>query len=554
MLMSREDQEPLDSALAWVDEGHAVAVATVVETWGSSPRPRGSQVAIRDDGLFNGSVSGGCVEGKVVEAAQLALKDHEPRLLEFGVSNDDAWSVGLACGGTVRIHVSPIFTESNRGLGRDVLEKVRQARNEKKAIVLLTPLDGGVVRTWTRGDADLDRDLQAAVERALAHDDASTAPSSSGSIFVQAIHPPLKLVIVGAVHIAMPLARMATILGYEVTLIDPRTSFARAERWPGMSVIAEWPDEALGKISVDSRTAIVTLSHDPKIDDVALESALRTAAFYVGALGSKKSHAARLLRLSRAGFSAEQLARIHGPVGLKIGARSPAEIATSILAQMTEKLRALPPNNLQAHREENSASPRVAAIVLAAGLSRRMGGPNKLLAELGGVPVVTIVVDALVASKVDRVLVVVGHEADRVRAALSERAVTFVENADYEEGLGASLRAGIAAVGDDVDGALIALGDMPWIRTEHVNKLISAFERNGPRSICVPIHDRKRGHPVLWSSRHFPEMRKLHGDVGARALLEKYSDAVLELPIDDAAVHLDIDSPEMLASAKPQKS
>ena len=183
-----------------------------------------------------------------------------------------------------------------------------------------------------------------------------------------------------------------------------------------------------------------------------------------------------------------------------------------------------------------------------------MGGPNKLLAEIDGVPVVARVVDALLASKADPVLVVVGHEADRVRAALDGRAVKFVANPAYEEGLGASLRAGIEAVGEDIDGALIALGDMPWVRAEHVDALIAAFDPKGPSTICVPVHDRKRGHPVLWSSRHFGEMRKLGGDVGARELLERHADAVLAVPVDDAAVHLDIDTPDMLAGAKPVTS
>ena len=203
--------------------------------------------------------------------------------------------------------------------------------------------------------------------------------------------------------------------------------------------------------------------------------------------------------------------------------------------------------------QAGATAPHVAAIVLAAGLSRRMGGPNKLLAELDGTPIVRRVVQALLASKADPVLVVVGHQAERIREALAGLAVRFVENAAYEEGLGASLRAGVEAVGEDVDGALVALGDMPWIRPEHADALIDAFDPKGPYTICVPIHDRKRGHPVLWSSRHFGEMRKLGGDVGARELLERHAEAVRTVIVDDPAVHLDIDTPEMLAGAAPPK-
>ncbi len=159
------------------------------------------------------------------------------------------------------------------------------------------------------------------------------------------------------------------------------------------------------------------------------------------------------------------------------------------------------------------------------------------------------VVDAFLASKADPVLVVLGHEADRVRAALAGRDVRFVENPAYEEGLGASLRAGIEALEEDVDAALVGLGDMPRVLPAHIDRLIDAFDPAGPGTIVVPVHDRKRGHPVLWSSRHFAEMRKLGGDVGARGLLERHADAVRAVPIDDAAIHLDVDTPEMLAGA-----
>ncbi len=194
--------------------------------------------------------------------------------------------------------------------------------------------------------------------------------------------------------------------------------------------------------------------------------------------------------------------------------------------------------------------PRVAAIILAAGMSRRMGAENKLLAEVSGKPIVARVVDALLETPADPVIVVVGHEAARIREALAERRVRFVENPAYEEGLGASLRAGVEALGDGVDGALVALGDMPWIRAEHANQLLRAFDPSGPSTIYVPVHDRRRGHPVLWSSRHFPAMKKLHGDVGARALLERHADEVLAIEVSDAAIHLDVDTPEMLEKVR----
>ncbi len=330
--MAVGDDDPIDKALEWLDEGRRVAVATVVDTWGSSPRPRGAQLVVRDDGLFFGSVSGGCVEAKVVEAAHAAMDARAHRLLEFGVSNEQAWEVGLACGGTVRIFVEPV-------LDRAVLEAIRAAKEAQRAIAVLTPLDGRASSTWSPGAASLDASLHAAAERALLTDDAMSVETAAGTVFVRAVNPKLALVIVGAVHIAEPLSRIASLLGYAVTLIDPREAFARKERWPGVTVATDWPDEVLGGMTIGRRTAIVALTHDPKIDDPALEAALRSEAFYVGALGSTKTHAARLHRLAARGFAPDALARIRGPVGLAIGARSPAEIAVSIMAQMTEALR-----------------------------------------------------------------------------------------------------------------------------------------------------------------------------------------------------------------------
>ena len=166
--------------------------------------------------------------------------------------------------------------------------------------------------------------------------------AGAAKIFLNVYNPPLRLIIVGAVHIAQPLARMAAMTGYDVTVIDPRAAFASAERFPGVTVMTEWPDDAMATLAPDPRTAIVTLTHDPKIDDPALEVALRSNAFYIGALGSKKTHNARLYRLGKAGFGDNDVARICGPVGLAIGAKSPAEIAVAILAQITERLRQSP--------------------------------------------------------------------------------------------------------------------------------------------------------------------------------------------------------------------
>ena len=225
----------------------------------------------------------------------------------------------------------------------EILERVLADREAKRQFALVTHLATGgqsilYLDGADEGEIEIDSGLRAAVENAIRDDKSGTVGSAGGEMFIEVFNPPLRLLIVGAVHIAQPLARMASVAGYDVTVIDPRGSFATDDRFPGVTLVNEWPDEAMPPLDPDRRTAVVTLTHDPKIDDPALAAVLRSDAFYVGALGSRKTHAARVERLTESGFEADEIGRIHGPVGLSLGAVSPAEIAVSILAQVTQAL------------------------------------------------------------------------------------------------------------------------------------------------------------------------------------------------------------------------
>ncbi len=223
---------------------------------------------------------------------------------------------------------------------REVLDATLAARQGKRPVALVTDLSSGRQRLVdpkdSTGDLDLAEDMIGAAREALREDRSGVLDASDGKLFVQVFTPPLRLVIVGAVHIAQALAPMASLAGYEVTVIDPRRAFATAERFPGVTITDDWPDEALERIAPDYRTAVVTLTHDPKLDDAALAVALRSEVFYIGCLGSQKTHGARLKRLRRAGFGDADMARIHGPIGLDLGGRLPAEIAVATLAQITQ--------------------------------------------------------------------------------------------------------------------------------------------------------------------------------------------------------------------------
>lgn len=224
---------------------------------------------------------------------------------------------------------------------RDILDSLLDARRGKRAAVLLRWLDDGRQQLVVEGDGDdgLPAVARSALKEALRRDRGVTVETDEGPLFVQPFNPALRLIVVGAVHIAQALVPMASLSGYDVTVVDPRRAFASDQRFPGVTVSQEWPDDALNELSPDARTAIVTLTHDPKLDDPALDVALRSNAFYIACLGSRRTHAARLERLSDLGHSDEDVKRLHGPAGLDLGAVSPAEIAISILAQMTEILR-----------------------------------------------------------------------------------------------------------------------------------------------------------------------------------------------------------------------
>lgn len=310
-------------ALAWHGAGRRTAIATVVETWGSAPRPVGSQLVVDEEGTMQGSVSGGCVEGAVVAEALEALGDGQARLLDFGVSDDEAFAVGLACGGRIRVLVEPVGGAMPEGLLRDLAA----ARAARRPVAVVADLDGPA-RRLAGPEAFPDR---------FRLDRSGVEPD--GATFVAVHNPALRMVIVGAVHIAQPLVAMARLAGYDPTLVDPRAAFGNAARFPGEVILEDWPDEALREHGLDARTAVVTLTHDPKLDDPAIMAALRSEVFYLGCLGSTRTHAKRVERLAQAGFSQAEIARIAAPVGLDIGARSPAEIAISIMAQVTQRLR-----------------------------------------------------------------------------------------------------------------------------------------------------------------------------------------------------------------------
>jgi xanthine dehydrogenase accessory factor len=319
----------------WLSEGRPVALATVVATWGSAPRTVGAKMAVSDDRRIAGSVSGGCVEGAVAEAAGEVLSSGKPRLLKFGVADDTAWSVGLACGGAIEVFVEPL-ADGSYGLVRDAL---RAERPVAVTTLIKGPADavGGKLAISADGRTvgDLGDPIDTETRAALAGGRSRRVTLGDDEIFVDVLLPSPRLIVVGGVHIAVALVTLARALGYRTVLVDPRESFGNRARFPDADdIVSEWPDAALAKLSLNEGTAVAVLAHDPKLDDPALIAALASPAFYVGALGSSRTQEKRRARLLKAGVTENALSRLHAPIGLDLGGRAPEEIALSVMAQV----------------------------------------------------------------------------------------------------------------------------------------------------------------------------------------------------------------------------
>lgn len=328
----------------WLAQGQSIALATVLQTWGSAPRGVGAKMVLTQDGQIAGSVSGGCVEGAVVEAGAEVLKTGRPQLLHFGVADETAWSVGLACGGTIDVFVQPlaaqIYEAVHQSIGQDQLVAtvtIVRGPAELMGRELLVSEEG---RLAGRLDAGLDEPAISAARVLLEKEQSQRlALTMTGAepveVFVDVLEPAPTLILVGGVHIAIALAAIARTLGYRTIVVDPRRAFGSEARFPHADrLIQAWPDEAFKHISLTRSTAVAMLTHDPKIDDPALKIVLASRAFYVGALGSRKTQAQRQQRLLKAGLSEAQLERLLGPIGLEIGAKTPEEIALAVMAQI----------------------------------------------------------------------------------------------------------------------------------------------------------------------------------------------------------------------------
>jgi len=306
--MDSVDLEVLKNSVQWQQQGHRVLLVTVVRTWGSSPRPEGAMLAVRDDGLVVGSVSGGCIEDDIIDRVrrQGIIADH-PEAIKYGISAEEAHRFGLPCGGTIELVTEPLTPAS--GIA-ELLDAVENGRLVARTLDMATG-------TATLGPAN-----------------ATDGLVFDGKTLLTIHGPRYRMLVIGAGQLSKYLCQIAVGLGFQVTVRDPREEYTETWDIPGVTMVRTMPDDTVTDMKLDERCAVIALTHDPKLDDLALMEALRTKAFYVGALGSRRNNQARRERLKEFDLTELQLARLHGPVGIYIGSRTPPEIAISILAEV----------------------------------------------------------------------------------------------------------------------------------------------------------------------------------------------------------------------------
>ena len=344
-------RELLDTLAAWQADGVGVGRAVVVRTFGSAPRPEGAVLLAAADGRIAGSVSGGCVEGAAYEEIERARRDGVNRVIRYGISDEQAWDVGLACGGTIDVLVEATVPAEVVTAGRDIehgraivtllpadapgpeFGPHEPGAGEPAAAPLVVGEDGSL--TGSLGEPVSDAELVRAGLDALASGTSRTVELAGRSLFVEAFPVRPRLVVVGAVQVAIELVALARLVGYETVVIDGRAAFATPERFPGVDrLIVGWPDEVADEIGLGPADAVAVLTHDVKFDEPAIIEALRRGCRYVGAVGSRKTQADRRARLLDAGVTADELGRLHGPIGLDLGGRAPAETALAIMAEI----------------------------------------------------------------------------------------------------------------------------------------------------------------------------------------------------------------------------
>ena len=339
--------EVITAVKKWLDAGKQTAIAIVVNKKGSAMRPVGAKMAVNEDSAITGSISGGCVENAVIVEALACMQTGQPKLLHYGVSDDTAWSVGLMCGGEIDVMLLPLNSNREGSFDRIVVDKIAHLQEERIPVMLLILLSGkkfghSCILENRDGKIDgnaaawVDRKLFPKLEEIMRTESSQIIETTAGRIYVDVVKPTPRLVVIGGAHVSIAFVKMANLLGYYTILIDPRKTFATDERFPEIDEMhGVWPREGMEKIKLNRSDYMLLASHDDKLDLPAASAALNADVSYIGMLASRTTKARRFKLLAEEGFPMEQIEKIHAPVGLDIGARTPEEIALAMLAEIT---------------------------------------------------------------------------------------------------------------------------------------------------------------------------------------------------------------------------
>ncbi len=521
-----------------IEAGGPAVLATLFAADGGSPRGVGTQMLFGPDAV-TGYLSGGCVEADVALHAEAVLAAGEPRRLIYGRGGPA--DVRLPCGGRIEVLVERI--EAGDPAARRLID-LAEAR-----VPALWVSDGAVHAVLEPGEdpANLPPALQDAV-RSAGQGGVCGVQAEPFALF-RRFDPRSRLIVIGADPPALAMAALGAQLGCETTLVRPKGPLAPPPL-AGVRYLRGEPAAALAEVGLDPWTSLAVASHDLELDEEALAPALRSQAAYVGVLGSRRRLNERLARLKRLGLSADQIARLHAPIGLPLAGKSPWEIAVSVIGEIVQVLRA----REEAQAWPAAAAPGLHALVLAAGQGARFGGA-KLLEPWRGAPLLHGALRAAFAAPVGTITVVTGAHADQVAAcarafaegrADAER-LRIVHAPGHARGLSASLRAGAESLPPDADGLLLFLGDMPGVPDSVLGPLAQALAAGAPAA--APIHAGRRGHPVAISRALFAQLIQLDGDRGAAQVLSALGPALRLVETSDAGVLFDVDAPEDLTRA-----
>ncbi|WP_257666044.1 XdhC family protein [Parapedobacter tibetensis] len=553
------------------DQQKKAALATVVHIEGSSYRGPGARMLIMEDGTLTGAISGGCLEGDTLRKAMRVMMEEKPLLVTYDTSDEDdpVLGIGLGCNGIIRILIEPISSRNETtaiSLLQRTLEKRQPSvlvtyfalddkKHAEQGTKILVNADGVITADthlpipYQQIDPDIRRIL-AGKGSAFVQYPSGGQEGSTITAFIEYMEPALSLVIAGAGNDVLPLAQLAELLGWDLTLVDGRPSYANQVRFPNCQVIVSDPLHGLRQVAIDERTAVVLMSHNYDYDKAILSQVINSPASYIGMLGPKRKRDQMFRELTDDGLiiaEAQQL-KLYGPTGLAIGAETPEEIALSIIAEIKAVFAGKKGEHLRdqtggIHQRQTKIVPSLQAygiLILAAGQSKRLGKPKQQLVYKGNTLLQHAVKAAAMVGTAATV-VVLGAQAEVLMKELDGTNVDCIQNEDYQEGMASSIRKGIQYLTGKypkIENILVMLCDQPYVDTAHLIALINKQQSTGA-SITASYYAGRKGVPALFHQSVFSQLLELRGDIGAKQVIEQMGDEVAVVPFPLGAVDID---------------